>query len=292
VILQARVQDRATPQDLASIFVRSATTQQLIPLSTLVTLTEAAGPAELNRVDRLRSITLTASLAPGFTMGEALTLMEKYAAEELPPEARISYRGQSQQFKESAASLYLTFALALLIVFLVLAAQFESWIHPLIIMLSVPLAVTGGLGALYFTGISLNVYSQIGMILLIGLMAKNGILIVEFANQLREEGQSIRDAVVNASVQRLRPILMTSIATAFGAVPLAGAYGAGAESREAIGWVIIGGVSFATLMTSFIVPSLYLLLAGFTKPIGAIAMNLAQQERAHDTSHPQPHAAD
>ena len=292
VILQARLQDRATPQDLASIFVRSSSTQQLIPLSTLVTMTEAAGPAELNRVDRLRSITLTASLAPGFTLGEALGLMEKYASEELPREARISYRGQSQEFKESAASLYFTFGLALVIVFLVLAAQFESWIHPLIIMLSVPLAVTGGLGALYFTGISLNVYSQIGMILLIGLMAKNGILIVEFANQLREEGQSIHDAVLNAAVQRLRPILMTSIATVVGAVPLASAYGAGAESREAIGWVIIGGVSFATLMTSFIVPSLYLLLARYTKSIGAIAHSLAQQERAHDTSHPQPHAAD
>jgi multidrug efflux pump len=292
VILQARLQDRATPSDLASVFVRSTTTQQLIPLSTLVTLAEAAGPAELNRVDRLRSITITASLAPSFTLGEALETMDRFAAEELPPEARISYRGQSLEFRESAASLYFTFALALLIVFLVLAAQFESWIHPLIIMLSVPLAVTGGLGALYFTGISLNVYSQIGMILLIGLMAKNGILIVEFANQLREEGQDIRDAVLNAAVQRLRPILMTSIATVFGAVPLATAAGAGAESREAIGWVIIGGVSFATFMTSFIVPALYLLLARFTKPIGAVAQRLAQQERAHTTSHPQPHAAD
>ncbi|MBL8805498.1 MAG: efflux RND transporter permease subunit [Rhodospirillales bacterium] len=292
VILQARGEDRATPRDLANVFVRSQTTQQLIPLSTLVTLAEAAGPAELNRVDRLRSITITGSLAPGFTMGEALDLMEKFAAEVLPPEVRISYQGQSREFKESAASLYFTFGLALLIVFLVLAAQFESWIHPLIIMLAVPLALTGGLAALVFTGISLNVYSQIGMILLIGLMAKNGILIVEFANQLRDEGLSIRDAVVEASVARLRPILMTSIATVAGAVPLAIAHGAGAESRSAIGWVIIGGVSFATLMTIFVVPALYLLLAGFTKPIGTIANALAQQERAHSTAHPQPHAAD
>ncbi len=292
VILQARLEDRITPRDLANVFVRSSTTLQLIPLSTLVMLSEAAGPAELNRVDRLRSITINASLAPGFTIGEALTTLERYAAEELPPEVRITYQGQSREFKESAASLYFTFGLALLIVFLVLSAQFESWIHPIIIMLSVPLALTGGLAALYFTGITLNVYSQIGMILLIGLMAKNGILIVEFANQLRDAGNSIREAVIEASIARLRPILMTSIATVAGAVPLAVAHGAGAESREAIGWVIIGGVSFATLMTLFVVPALYLLLAGFTKPIGTIANVLAQQERAHNTTHPQPHAAD
>jgi multidrug efflux pump len=287
VILQARSEDRATPADLAGLFVRSGQTQQLIPLSSLVTLNEAAGPAELNRVDRLRSITITSSLAPSFTLGEALSELEKIAAEELPPEARISYQGQSREFKESASSLYFTFGLALLIVFLVLAAQFESWIHPLIIMLAVPLAVTGGLGALWFTGISLNVYSQIGMILLIGLMAKNGILIVEFANQLRDEGQDIYSAVVDASVARLRPILMTSIATVVGAVPLAQAHGAGAESREAIGWVIIGGVSFATVLTSFVIPALYLLLARYTKPVGAIAARLAQQERTQETRQPQ-----
>ncbi len=287
VILQARTQDRATPADLAGLFVRSATTQTLIPLSSLVTMAEAAGPAELNRVDRLRSITITSSLTPGFTLGEAISELEKIAAEELPPEARISYQGQSREFKESASSLYFTFGMALLIVFLVLAAQFESWIHPLIIMLAVPLALTGGLGILYLTGISLNVYSQIGMILLIGLMAKNGILIVEFANQLRDEGHDIRSAVLEASVARLRPILMTSIATVFGAVPLADANGAGAESREAIGWVIIGGVSFSTLLTIFVIPALYLLLARFTKPIGAIAARLAQQERAHESRQPQ-----
>jgi multidrug efflux pump len=287
VILQARAEDRATPADLAGLFVRSATTQQLIPLSSLVTLNEAAGPAELNRVDRLRSITITSSLAPGFTLGEALKEMERFAAEELPPEARISYQGQSREFKESASSLYMTFGLALLIVFLVLAAQFESWIHPFIIMLAVPLAVTGGLGALWFSGISLNVYSQIGMILLIGLMAKNGILIVEFANQLRDQGHDVRSAVLDASVARLRPILMTSIATVVGAVPLADARGAGAESREAIGWVIIGGVAFATILTSFVIPALYLLLARFTKPVGAIAARLAQQESSHDGRQPQ-----
>src|SRR5262249_33943498 len=246
-------EDRASPRDLSNIFVRaplsaqvagqSASGQgalgQLIPLSNIVTITEAAGPQELNRLDRLRSITITAQLLPGFTLGNALDTLERFVADELPSEARIGYQGTSLEFRESSKSLYFTFALALVVVFLVLAAQFESWIHPLIIMLAVPLAVTGGLGALYLAGISLNVYSQIGMILLIGLMAKNGILIVEFANQLRDEGKSVHDAVLDAAVIRLRPILMTSIATVAGAVPLAMATGAGAESRTAIGWVII-----------------------------------------------------
>jgi multidrug efflux pump len=279
VIVQARSEDRATPSDLQNIFVRSSTTSQLIPLSNVVFLTEAAGPQELNRVDRLRSITIAASLAPGFTIAEALTTLERIVAENLPPEVRIAYQGQSREYKESSASLYVTFGLALIIVFLVLAAQFESWIHPLIIMLAVPLAVTGGLLALFLTGISLNVFSQIGMILLIGIMAKNGILIVEFANQLRDEGKNIHDAVLESAVIRLRPILMTSISTMVGAMPLAIASGAGAESRQAIGWVIIGGVALATLMTSFVIPALYLMLARFTRPLNFIARRLAALEQ-------------
>jgi multidrug efflux pump len=222
---------------------------------------------------------------PGYSLGEALDAMESLIRTELPAHAVIKYDGESREFKRSGDALYVTFMLALLIVFLVLAAQFESWIHPLIIMLAVPLAVTGGLLALVLTGITLNIYSQIGMILLIGLMAKNGILIVEFANQLRDEGKSIHEAVLEASVVRLRPILMTSIATVCGAVPLAIATGAGAESRSAIGWVIIGGVSFATVMTSFIIPCLYLLLARFTKPISAIAQRLAALEKDERPAH-------
>jgi multidrug efflux pump len=284
VLLQARAEDRSRPHDLTNIFVRSATTQQLIPLSNLVSFREAAGPQDLTRVDRLRSITLTATPAPGFTLAEALDVIDQYAKELLPPEVRISYEGQSREFKESSKSLYVTFGLALLVVFLVLAAQFESWIHPLIIMLAVPLAITGGLLALWLTGISLNVYSQIGMILLVGLMAKNGILIVEFANQLRDEGMSVHDAVLEASVIRLRPILMTSIATVCGAVPLAVAAGAGAESREAIGWVIIGGVSLSTVMTLVVIPCLYLLLAHFTKPINTIAKKLSEMQEAQRSS--------
>ena len=281
VIIQARAQDRASPSDLSNIFVRSNSTGQLVSLSNLVLLAEAAGPAELNRVDRLRSITISSSLAPGFTIAEALDKLAQIVIEELPPEVRISYLGQSREFRDSSNSLYFTFALALVIVFLVLAAQFESWIHPMIIMLSVPLAVTGGLGALLAMGISLNIFSQIGMILLIGLMTKNGILIVEFANQLRDAGKSIEEAVLEAAVIRLRPILMTSIATVVGAVPLAIATGAGAESRMAIGWVVIGGVTFATVLTGFVVPTLYLLLARFTRPAGFIAQRLTQLERGH-----------
>jgi multidrug efflux pump len=299
VLLQARETDRATPYDLQNIFVRTSTggalgligtnSQQggLVPLSNVVTLSERARPQSLAREDRVRAITISASLAPGYTLGEALAYMEGVAREVLPAEARISYRGQSLEFKESSGALYVTFALALLVVFLVLAAQFESFIHPFIILLSTPLAVTGGLLALQFTGGTLNVFSQIGMILLIGLMAKNGILVVEFANQLRDRGLSIHDAVLEASVVRLRPILMTSIATVFGAVPLAMATGAGAESREALGVVIVGGVTFSTVITLYAVPALYLLLAPFTKPIGAVAARLTELERK-STAHATP----
>ncbi len=283
VLVQAPAEQRLTPNDLNSIYVRAGGQGgKLVPLSSVVTIDEGANARELNRTDRLRSVTITASLAPGYTLGEALEFLEQTAAEVLPPEVRISYFGQSREFKESSAAIYLTFALALIIVFLVLAAQFESWIHPTIIILSVPLAVTGALGALLLVGISLNVYSQIGIIMLIGLIAKNAILIVEFANQLRDEGRSITEAVTDAAVIRLRPILMTTIATIFGAWPLAFASGAGAESRSALGWVIVGGMSFATLLSLFVVPVLYNLLARFTKPAGFIARRLTELERRPD----------
>ena len=277
VILQAEASERVTPHDLANILVRSAS-GQLIPLSSLITVTERARPQELRREDRIRAITITASLAPGVSLGEALETMDKMAAEVLPPEARTTYRGQSLEFRESSAALYVTFGLALLIVYLVLAAQFESFVHPFVILLSTPLAVTGGLLALWSMGLSLNIFSQIGLILLIGLMAKNGILVVEFANQLREEGLSVREAVLEASVARLRPILMTSIATILGAWPLADASGAGAESREALGVVIIGGMGLSTFITLFAIPALYLLLAPLTRPIGEVARRLSAYE--------------
>jgi multidrug efflux pump len=264
VIMQARSEDRMTPQDLKNVFVRT-TSNDLVPLSNLVTLNELAGPQKLNRFDRLRAITISGSMAPGVSLGQALGELDKIAKEE---------------FKTASSSLYMTFGFALLVVFLVLAAQFESWIAPAVIMVTVPLALTGALGILWLTGQSLNVYSQIGMILLIGIMTKNGILIVEFTNQLREHGASLYDAVVEASEMRLRPILMTSIATIAGAVPLALSGGAGAEARSAIGWVIIGGASLSTFMTLFLVPTIFLIVGRFTQPRSGIAEKLTElQER-------------
>ena len=281
VILRARGRDREVPSDISNIFVRSETTGEMIPLNNLVSFSEVAGAKDLHRTDRLRSITVSASLAPDYTLAEALMYFQKIANEELPPEARVSYGGLSQIFRESTDSLYLTFGLALLVVFLVLAAQFESFIHPLVIMLSVPLAITGALGSMLYMGLSINVYTQIGVIMLIGLVAKNGILIVEFANQLRDSGQDIGEAIYEASVVRLRPILMTTIATALGALPLALSTGAGAESRNALGIVIIGGVCFATILSLFLIPVLYGLLARFTKPTGYIARRLGAMEAEH-----------
>ena len=284
VLLQAPDSARISPYDLQNVFVRTGT-GGLVPLSNVVTLSERARAQTLSRQDRVRAITITASLAPGYSLGEALDFLDRTAKEVLPQEARISYLGQSLEFRESSGALYVTFALALLVVFLVLAAQFESFIHPFVILLSTPLAVTGGLFALWFTGQTLNVFSQIGMVLLIGLMAKNGILVVEFANQLRDRGMSVRDAVLEASVVRLRPILMTSIATVLGAVPLAMATGAGAESRQALGVVIVGGITLSTIVTLYAVPALYLLLAPYTKPIGAIAAKLADLQSKPITGH-------
>jgi len=283
VRLQASRAERASPSDLEEMFVRSGNSGQLVPLSSLITLEERGAAPVLSRVNRMPAVTLSASLAPGQDLGGALLHLERQAAALLPSEARISFLGQSQEFRDTSGALLLTFGLALLVVYLVLAAQFESFIHPGIIMLSVPLAVTGALLALWVTGISLNVYSQIGMILLIGLMAKNGILIVEFANQLRDQGLSVRDAIIEGSTLRFRPILMTAVSTVFGALPLVLASGAGAESRASIGVVIIGGLALATVLTLFLTPVLYNLLARYTRSAGAVAADierLAAEERA------------
>ena len=278
VVVQAKDQDRVVPNDLTNIYVKSESTGRLIPLGSLVDLFEAAGPKELNRVDRMRAVTISASLAPGYTVGEALDYLDALGRDRLPASARITYGGQSREFRDSSSSLALTFILAVVIIFLVLGAQFESFVHPFIILLSVPLAVTGALGTLLLTGITLNVYSQIGMVMLIGLVAKNAILIVEFANQLREQGLDVREAVLQSATARFRPILMTTIATVCGAIPLAVASGAGAESRAAIGWVVIGGVTFSTVLSLFIVPVLYSLLARFTKPSSHVANRLRTLE--------------
>ncbi len=297
VIVRGRAEDRASPNDLTNTFIRAAN-GELVPLSSFVSLIESAAPQTLNRFDRLRSITIQSALRPDISIGQALDTLEQIVQDNLPAEARIGYTGQSKDFRDSSNAIYITFGMALLVVFLVLAAQFESWINPFIIMLTVPLAVTGGLAALALTGQSLNIYSQIGMILLIGLMTKNGILIVEFSNQLRERGYSVRDAVIEASVLRLRPILMTSIAMIGGAIPLAWSTGAGAEARNAIGSVIVGGVTLSTLLTVLVVPSIYLLIGGYTKPATYVS-ELIDKMRAqtgfapHGEKHaPPPHPAE
>ena len=276
VILQAREEDRQTPNDLTNIFVRSGDGEVLMPLGALVRTEERAESPSLSRYDRLPAITISASLADGYDLGRAIEDMQAVATEALPTEARLGFAGQSLQFLETSGGIAITFALALMIVYLVLAAQFESFVHPLIIMLSVPLATSGALLALWLTGSSLNVYSQVGVILLVGLMAKNGILIVEFANQLRDRGRSVRDSVLEASTIRLRPITMTVLSTMLGAVPLAVATGAGAEGRSAIGLVIIGGLGLASLLTLLVTPVLYDLLARFTRPAVETAARMEQ----------------
>jgi len=279
VMLQARRDNRAAPADLDNLYVRSQRSGELIPLANLVTLSELAEPGQFNRFNRLRAITLSAGLTPGTTLGDALAWIEQVAAEELPPTALIDYKGDSREYKKAGGAVVVTFGLALLIVYLVLAAQFESFIHPLVIMLTVPLAVLGALIGLWLTGGTLNLFSQIGIVMLIGLAAKNGILIVEFANQLRDEGRSIGEAIAEAAAVRLRPILMTSVATIAGAVPLVVAGGPGSASRSTIGVVVIFGVAFSTLLSLYVVPSFYALLAPFTRSPEALARTLERLEQ-------------
>jgi len=261
VILQGADEERQTPSDLETIYVRSERSGALIPLSNLVTLREIAGPAELRRFDRMRSITISASLAPGYSLGEALGDLERIIRDELPPSVQLNYDGESRDFKGTGNAIILTFVLSLVIAYLVLSAQFESFVHPLVIMTTVPLAVTGALLGLKVFGSTINIYSQIGAVMLIGLAAKNGILIVEFANQLRDRGVEFTDAIVESAKTRLRPVLMTSLCTAFGSVPLLLATGAGKLSRQSIGSVVFFGVMFAMLLTLVVVPTMYRLLA-------------------------------
>ncbi|GAB1256632.1 efflux RND transporter permease subunit [Aurantivibrio plasticivorans] len=274
VIVEGMRSDNASKLDLRNIYVHSSATNQLVKLANLVTLEEFAGPDRLNRYNRKRSITLSGSLADGYSLGEALTYLENTAKAELPPYAAFDYKGESLLYKESSGSIYFVFALALIVVFLVLAAQFESFVQPVIIMLTVPLAVGGALLGLYFFGQSLNIYSQIGIIMLVGLAAKNGILIVEFSNQLRDEGVEFVESIMVASVQRLRPILMTAVTTIAGSIPLVIATGAGSESRFVIGLVVISGVSLTTLLTLFVVPTAYQMWAKRTQSPAAVEQRL------------------
>ena len=278
VMLQAGRENRASPADLANTYVRGAD-EVLVPLGNLVSLTEIAEPGSFNRFNRLRSITISSGLAPGYTMGEAIAWTQAAVEEELPDHAQVDWKGESREFQQAGGAIVLTFLMALLIVYLVLAAQFESFIHPIIIILTVPLAIVGALLGLWVTGGSLNLFSQIGLVMLVGLAAKNGILIVEFANQLRDEGRDVLEAIAESAKVRLRPILMTSIATVVGAVPLVAFGGPGSASRATIGVVIIFGVSFATLLSLFVVPAFYALLAPFTRSPDTLARKLEQLEK-------------
>jgi multidrug efflux pump len=260
VMVQTAERGRATPEDIERLFVRGRN-DTMVPLSSLVTVREAVSPRELNHFNQRRSVTITANLAAGYTLGEALPFMDQAAQRVLPPGYATELNGVSREFRASSGALGVVFVLALLFIFLVLAAQFESFIDPFVILLSVPLSMVGALAALQWSGGTLNVYSQIGLITLVGLISKHGILIVEFSNQLRQQGKDVREAVMEAATLRLRPILMTTGAMVLGALPLALASGAGAESRRQIGWVIVGGMSVGTLLTIFVVPTVYTLFA-------------------------------
>ncbi|WP_291519012.1 efflux RND transporter permease subunit [Acidovorax sp.] len=260
VIVQTEARGRTTPENIDTIYVRGRN-EAMIPLSSLVNVKESVSPRELNHFGQRRSATITANLSPDYSLGEALNFMDATAAKVLKPGYTTDLNGTSREFKSSQGALGIVFVLALVFIFLVLAAQFESFIDPLVIMVSVPLSMIGALLALKWSGGSINVYSQIGLITLVGLITKHGILIVEFTNQLREQGMEMVDALVKASAQRLRPILMTTGAMVLGAIPLALATGAGAETRTQIGWVIVGGMSLGTLLTIFVVPTMYTLFA-------------------------------
>ncbi|WP_298722130.1 efflux RND transporter permease subunit [uncultured Ferrovibrio sp.] len=260
VIVQVANVERTTPEDLSKIYVRSSS-GQMVQLSNLVDVRESLTARELTRMSQMRAADITANVAPGYSEGEALAQLEEAARKVLPPGVQIDYNGQSREFKQATGDIYFIFVLALIFIYLVLAAQFESFIDPFIIMLTVPLSMTGALLALKLGGGTMNIYSQVGLVTLVGLITKNGILIVEFANQLQEQGRSRLDAVIEAASLRLRPILMTTAAMVLGALPLAMATGAGAESRNQIGLVIVGGLLLGTLLTLFVVPTAYTLLA-------------------------------
>lgn len=280
VMVRARKADRSSPADLERVYVR-ADNGSLIALAGLLETRTVGRPAELFRVDRLPAVTLEGSLAEGAALGDVVAELEAISAQLLPPRAQIGWLGASEDYQRGSRAFIAAFVLAMVIVFLVLAAQFESFIQPLVLLAGVPLAILGSLVALSIAGESVNIFSQIGFILAIGIMAKNAILLVEFANQLRDGGQDFDAALLEAARVRFRPIVMTSIATFFGALPLALAFGPGAETRTILGLVIAGGVLAATVLTLFLVPVLYSLLARGSKPRAALAQALARQ-RAED----------
>ncbi|MBX3562533.1 MAG: efflux RND transporter permease subunit [Sphingomonas sp.] len=284
VVVQAEASARSTEANLATIYVRSRA-GELVPLSNLVRVEDAAGARDLGRFNRMRAITLSGGLADGYPLGDALAFLEQQAADS-PEVSAIGYRGESQSFREAGSSIWVVFGLTILIVYLLLAAQFESFVHPGVIITTVPLAVAGGVLGLAVMGQTVNLYSQVGIVMLVGLAAKNGILIVEFANQLRDQGRDIGAAIREASKRRLRPILMTSIALVAGSMPLMLSGGAGAGARSTIGVVIVFGVSISTLITLFLIPLLYSRLARFTGSPLAVTRKLERQ--IADGAAPQP----
>ena len=278
VILKGTKEDFANPTDISNIYLKSRS-GELVPLDSLISLKEEATASRLNRYNRMRAITLSANLADGYTLEEALNFLNQVAAEENDIDGAIDYKGESQLFYEGASAMTYVFILALTVTFLVLAAQFESFIHPFVIMLTVPLGLVGALFGLWYTDLTLNIYSQIGIVMLIGLSAKNGILIVEFANQLRDKGVEFNEAITQAATQRLRPIIMTSLTTVMSSVPLVLASGPGAESRMVIGVVVFTGVIVATLLTLFVVPAAYTALARNTQSPEYLQSKLEQQAK-------------
>jgi multidrug efflux pump len=263
-------EERTSPDTLNRIFVRGKD-GQMVQLSNIVSAKVTVAPRDLRRFNQLRAITIEASLAPGYTLGEAIAAVNQAAAEVLPQDTLTDLTGQAREFRDASSNLALVFLMALAFIYLVLAAQFESFRDPVMIMVSVPLSVTGALLALWLTGGTLNVYSQIGLVTLIGLITKHGILIVDFANKLQQQGTERTAAILEASRLRLRPILMTTAAMVLGAIPLAIATGAGAESRQQIGWVIVGGMSLGTLLTLFVVPCVYSVMGWRPKTISPLA---------------------
>lgn len=278
VILQARAEDRLTPSDIDNVFVRSGQ-GELIPLSSVVIREEVGTVRELERLDRQPSITIGANLAPSLSLGDALAQLEEIAVETQPTGTEIAYTGQSLDFQETGSAVLFIMLMILVLVYLLLAGQFESFVHPFVILMAAPAALAGGVLILWGMGQTLNIYSQIAMLLLIGLVAKNAILLVEFANQLREEGAEPFEAAVEAAGQRLRPILMTTLATIIGAVPLLLESGAGAEARTTVGAVIAAGTTLGTFLTLFVVPALYVLLSRFSPPRNALEAELEKLER-------------
>ncbi|NVK25657.1 MAG: efflux RND transporter permease subunit [Gammaproteobacteria bacterium] len=277
VLLEGRDEEFNSPSDLDNLYVRSMRSGELIPLVNLVTVSEKATAGTLNRYNRMRSITIEANLAEGYTLGQALDFLNQAVLENISENVSVDYKGQSAVYKESGGSILFVMLMAMVVTYLVLAAQFESFVHPLVIMLAVPLAAVGALMGLKLTGMSLNIYSQIGLVMLIGLAAKNGILIVEFANQLRDKGEEFKTALIHSAKQRLRPIVMTSFSTIMSAVPLMIATGAGAESRSVIGVVIFFGVSFSALLTLYVIPMAYYWIAKNTGSPLAVTNELKRQ---------------